>query len=80
MKKSKGAMRFKYRGKRYYVAEVDINIDGVNGYRLINKAGVIGCFIDSNLDEAKKRKTLHKLIKNKNMPLLAQALRMGMSI
>ena len=60
---------FKYRGKKYIIAECEINLDKFYGaYKQINNIQV--CIVNSFLNKDKKLRTIHHLIKNKKCKAL----------
>lgn len=57
---------FKYKGLIYVVSEINEDIKGFNGCCL-KRDNIKCCLINSNLSEIEKRRTLHRLIKEKHL-------------
>lgn len=62
----KGMKFFKYRGIKYVVSEVDIDIENFIGVYKRSK-GIKYCLINYNLSLKEKQRALHELIKDKHV-------------
>ena len=58
--------QFRYKGKKYIVSELNINVPTFTGC-CRNLHDTIACFINSNLSNLDKQLTLHRLISGKKL-------------